>query len=144
MVAGVEATLGIGAPGPLLMLALVAGIWAGPVSGALVGAYAGLCDALLIGHSIAPLMLIGMLSGLGASLLPRWFSRHHLIVNMLAAITASIVFCCMQALASSIQIPDLLSWMLLSCAHNSLWMIAIYGIVLVVSFMHVGKSVSGE
>lgn len=128
--AGVEAAWGGGMPGPLLLVALAAGLWAGPVAGVLVGAGAGLCDAALFGHNLLLTGAVGMACGGGASLVAKWFARRNLLVALLTA--ACFTLLSMPLLTwSSFYHPANLMWAVLRRAcENALWMIPIYGILL--------------
>jgi|GEM_PF-1956171 len=133
LAAGIEAAWGGGMPGPLLLVALAAGLWAGTRTGLLMGAAAGMCGAALFGGNVFFLGLLGMACGGAAGLLTPWLSRHHLLVGLFAA------------LAVSLPVGLLLGWphhrhfagaalaALGRSGENLLWMIPIYGIVLLAS-----------
>ena len=129
--AGAEAAWGGGMPGPLLLVALAAGLWSGPRAGLLAGTAAGVCDAALFGQNLLVYGVLGMASGGGASLLTRWLSRHHLLVAVLCALVVSVLLSLLLGWSSYHHPTSATLAALGRGGENSLWMIAIYGILLV-------------
>lgn len=144
LAAGAEAAWGGGMPGPLLLIALTAGLCAGTRAGLLVGVGAGLCDAALCGRDLIPLALLGMLCGGVAGLLPRWFSSRHLLVGMGTAFVMSLGVSLTWAIGAGNPSPAALLAVLQRGGVNVLWMFAIYGIVLVISFRRANNLLRGE
>ncbi|MHB9023421.1 MAG: hypothetical protein ACYC7E_04490 [Armatimonadota bacterium] len=142
--AGVEAGMGGGPPGPLLLMGVAAGLQAGPLAGMLIGTGAGLIDAALCGRDAFLLVALGLLGGLAASQVSRWFANTHLLVGVVAA--ALISFLLVLPLGAVMRLPlgALLLFALCRAGYNALWMIAIYGIVLVVSQRGSKQVSSGE
>ena len=85
LAAGVETAGGQGMPGPLLIVALAAGLWSGTTAGIVVGFCIGLCEAAWCGQHLFLLTAAGMVCGAAASAVPRWFSHRHLLVALLTA-----------------------------------------------------------
>jgi hypothetical protein len=131
--AGLEAGLAGGPPGPLLLVGAAAGLHAGPVAGIIVGACAGVIDAALCGRDAFPLILLGVLGGLAASQLTRWFARTHLLVGVAAAMLLSFLWAFTLGLGMHLPPGVIFLIALRRTGVNALWMIAIYGIVLVAS-----------
>lgn len=131
--AGVEAAFGGGMPGPLLLTALAAGLWAGGEMGLLVGVGAGLCGAALCGQQVILWVALCALAGMGASILTRWFSRRHLLVGVFTAVSISLVLTFFLALSVHHPLHAAVSLALWRSGVNALWMCAIYGIVLIAS-----------
>ena len=130
--AGVQAAWGGGMPGPVLLLAVMAGLWAGPVAGMLAGAGAGMCDAVLSGQALGMPAVAGLLCGAGAGLLATWCARRHPLIAVGAAIIVSVPLCLVYG-RHDLPLRALLLFAARRAAVNALWMICIYGIVLLVS-----------
>jgi len=130
LAAGVEAAWGGGMPGPLLLVALAAGLWSGPRVGVLVGAGAGLCDAALFGGNILFLGLLGMACGGVAGMLTHWLSRRHLLVGLFTALVISFLVGFLLSWPHHYHLADAALIALRRSGENTLWMIPIYGIVL--------------
>ncbi len=131
--AGVEAVFGDGMPGPLLLVAIAAGIWTGVTGGLVTGAAAGLLGGVISGHGLCWHIAIGMAVGAAASALPRWLAREHLVIAIVGAIIASSLITLVLSLKQGFPMGDALLFALRRSGQNALWMIPIYGIVLIVS-----------
>ncbi len=125
---------GHGVPGPVFLMAVAAGLWAGPVFGLFIGTVAGLVDAILGSQAFIPITLLTMLCATAAGFLPRWVSRRHLLIGLLAAFVSSFLAGAVLALLAGRPMPALFSFAVRRACENALWMIPIYGIVLVISF----------
>jgi hypothetical protein len=130
LAAGVEAAWGGGMPGPLLLVALAAGLWSGARAGLLVGAGAGLCDAALFGGNVVLLGFLGMVSGGAAGVLTPWFSRQHLLVGLLTALAVTFFVGLLLGWPQHHHFADSVLAALARGGENALWMIPIYGMVL--------------
>jgi len=133
LAAGIEAAWGGGMPGPLLLVALAAGLWSGPRAGLAIGAAAGLCDAALFGGSVFSLGLLGMACGGAAGLLTPWLSRQHLLVGLFAALVISFLVGLPLGWPHYSHFTGAMLAALGRSGENLLWMIPIYGIVLLAS-----------
>ncbi|HOF87875.1 MAG TPA: hypothetical protein PLZ36_07190 [Armatimonadota bacterium] len=133
LAAGVEGALGGGAPGPLFLLPLAAGLAGGPVTGLLVGAGAALLASAAGGPALALIALLTLGAGLGAGLLTRWVSARNLLVAGLAAFAASALAALLLALAAGQPPGEAGSFALRRGGVHALWMVAIYSIILVMS-----------
>jgi len=131
--AGLEAAWGGGMPGPLLLVALVAGLWSGPQTGMLVGTAAGLCDAALFGQPLLLCGLIGLGAGAGAGLLTQSFSRRHLLLASMSALVASLLSSLLLGWSAYHYPEEAAVAALRRGGENFLCMIAIYGILLLVN-----------
>lgn len=134
--AGCEFAGGAGAPGPLLLTALAAGLFAGAVPGAIVGACAGLCTAVISGSPLLPITAMFALFAALVSSVGTFFSRRNLLVALSLAVTFSFLITLGWLQLTSVP---LLRALVLSSQRglvNSLWMLAIYGIILVFSIPH--------
>jgi len=131
--AGVEAARGGGAPGPLFLLAVAAGLWAGLPAGLVTGALVGLCSATLCGRDLCWFIILGMAAGGLASILPTWMSNRHLLVGILSAAVISFPIALLTALHAGLPVGSWLWLSALRSGENALWMIPIYGIVLLAS-----------
>jgi len=131
--AGVEAAWGGGMPGPLLLVALAAGLWSGARVGLIVGAVAGLCDAALFGGNVLLLGVLGTACGGGAGLLTLWCSRRHLLVGLFTALIVSFLVGLLLGWPHHHHVAGAALAALALSGENTLWMIPIYGIVLVAS-----------
>lgn len=119
-------------PGPMLLVALAVGLWSGPRAGTVVGAGAGICDAALFDENCMLLGFIGMACGGAAGLLTPWLSRRHLLVGMAAALVISFLAGLLLRWPHHRQLTDAVLAALGRGGENALWMIPIYGIVLLV------------
>jgi len=142
--AGVQMAWGGGTPGPLFLTAIAAGIWAGPIAGLIIGTATGLCAAMLNGKAFMLIALLTMACATAAGYLPRIFSRKHLLVGMLAAFVASFLASITLGALAAQPISALLWFAVRRGGVNSLWMIPIYGIVLVVSMLRAATRDRGE
>ena len=131
--AGVQAACGGGMPGPLLLLALMAGLWSGIGAGMLVGLGAGLCDAALSGHALIPLAFLGMACGAGAGALSGWVAHRHPLVSAMAAVVTSLLICLTFGLLRHLSSHELLFFALRRAGENALWMLLISGIIFILS-----------
>ncbi len=130
--AGCEAAWGGTYPGPLFLLALAAGLAAGPAAGLGVGFAAGLCTAILCGRDLFPLVLCGMISGGLAGIVPRWFSARNILIGIGVAFLASTLVSLGWLLPWRLPAGTLLLHAVRHGGVAALWMFAIYGIVLVI------------
>lgn len=130
---GIEAVIGHGVPGPVFLFALAAGLSSGAFAGAIVGGCAGLCDSVLQGtHSDLYLPLYAI-AGIAAHYVGTYFARRHLLIAMLLAGLGSLCLVLLFGLSARMEFGTLSLAMLMRGIENSLWMFAIYGIVLVLS-----------
>ncbi|HEY3375878.1 MAG TPA: hypothetical protein VGL77_00150 [Armatimonadota bacterium] len=133
LVAGLESALGSGFPGPLLLLAIAAGLSAGRIPGLSIGIAIGFCSAAISGLPLLPLVCIGVFTGLLASYVHRFCSPRHLVV----AACCALLFTFAAGLCVSLIVHTPLAQALLPLCwrslSNALWMVPIYGIVLVFS-----------
>lgn len=120
-------------PGPLLLLALLAGLWSGIGAGMLVGAGAGLCDAALSGHWLVAFMLIGMVCGAGAGVMSDWVAHRHPLVGVTVAVVTSFLLCLIFGLFMHLSSHELLLFAARRAGINALWMLLISGIMFIVS-----------
>lgn len=144
LAAGVQLAAGGGMPGPVFLVAIAAGVWAGLPTGLVVGTLAGLCEALLGQQDFISLAMLTMLSGAAAGLLTRWFARTHLLVGMLAALLTSCIVTLTLGVVHGRPTLAALLFALRRGGENTLWMIPIYGIVLVVSLQRTSSDRRGE
>jgi len=143
LAAGIEAAWGGGMPGPLLLVALAAGLWSGPRVGLLVGAGAGVCDAVLFGGNFMAAGFIGMACGGAAGLLTPWLSKRHLLVGLATALVCSFLVGLLLGWPHHHQLAGAALAALGRGGENTLWMMPIYGIVLLV-FRGENTSMRGE
>lgn len=133
LAAGIEGALGGGTPGPLYLVALVAGLTAGPLAGLCIGAGAGLCGSAMSGAPLLPVALAGMLAGGGAGLLGRWFSTRNLLVCAATTFLASALYALLLALSAHQSLARAGEFAVRRGGVHALWIFAIYSIVLVIS-----------
>ena len=131
--AGVEAARGGGVPGPLLLLGVAAGLWGGPTAGLIVGALAGWCSAALCGRDRWLLTLLSMGAGLLASAVPLWAARRNVLVGVLTALLCTLLVAGALTLLGGGSFSAAARFAAWRSGENGLWMIPIYGIVLLVS-----------
>ncbi|MHB9107290.1 MAG: hypothetical protein ACYDCO_09585 [Armatimonadota bacterium] len=143
LAAGIEAAWGGGMPGPLLLVALAAGLWSGPRAGMIIGAGAGVCDAVLFGGNFMLLGFIGSAGGGAAGLLTPWLSKRHLLVGLAAALVFSFLIGLLLGWPHHRHLAGTVLSALGRGGENSLWMIPIYGIVLL-AFRGEHTSLRGE
>jgi hypothetical protein len=120
-------------PGPLLLLGVAAGLWAGPAAGLIVGALAGWCSAALCGRDLWTLTLLSMAAGALASAVPLWAARRHVLVGVLTAVVCSLLAAAALTLLGGGTLADAARFAAWRSGENGLWMIPIYGIVLLLS-----------
>ena len=137
--AALEAACGGGMPGPLLLLALAAGLAGGLQYGLLIGAAAGLCSSLLTGAYLPVFVVVGMLTGAAASIIPRYFSRRNLLIAVGAAGCCSLLICLLWGAWFHLSLQSALLFACRRGLCNALWMFPIYGIVLVFSDERVSR-----
>ena len=135
IIAGIEAAMGTGFPGPLFMLTLAAGFSSGSLAGVIVGMLAGLCS-VVSGGSFFLSPLIGVALGLTGGLCARYFSRRNLLVAILMGLLFSFVLSMLLQIGTHRALPQVLQFALWRGLFNALWISAIYGIVLVLSTRH--------
>ena len=143
LAAGLEAAWGGGMPGPMLLVALAAGLWSGPRAGMVVGAGAGICDAVLFGENFLLLGFIGMAGGGAAGLLAPWLSKRHLLVGLAAALVISFLAGMVLGWPHHHHLTGAVLAALARGGENTLWMIPIYGIVLL-AFRGENSALRGE
>jgi hypothetical protein len=117
----------------MLLVALAAGLWSGPRAGMLLGAGVGMCDAALFGGNFSLLVLIGLACGGLASVVTRWLSRRHLLVGLLTALAASVLIRLLLAWPYDSDLVGIVVPALHRAGVNVMWMIPIYGVVLLSS-----------
>ena len=144
LAAGAEAACGRGVPGPLFLVAVAAGLCAGPLAGLLIGMIAGLADAILGSQSFIATVLLTMTCATATGFLSHWFARRHLLVAVFAAFANSLLAGAILAVLAGQSASTLLSFAVHRAGENTLWMIPIYGIVLVVSWQRSTGSFRGE
>lgn len=144
LAAGAETACGWGMPGPVFLVAIAAGLWAGPWTGACIGAAAGLADAILGSQTFAATAVLTIGCATAAGLLARWLARRHLLVGLLAAFASSLLAGVLLAALTGQPAPALLRSAAARAGENTLWMIPIYGIVLVVSWQRSTVRMRGD
>ncbi|MHB9134652.1 MAG: hypothetical protein ACYDBB_26560 [Armatimonadota bacterium] len=142
--AGVDFAFGNGLPGPLLLIALAAGLWSGTVAGLLVGCAAGLCAAAMTGHGAVLATFFCASGGALASLLPRWYSRRHLLIAMVLAGLVTGIITLLLGLVAHQPLSQLLRYTCWRSAANILWMIPIYGSIILLAPAGSRRNTSGE
>ncbi len=135
---------GRGVPGPVFLVAVAAGLWAGPLTGLLIGTAAGLTDAMLGSQTFIATPLLCMACATATGLLSRWLARRHLLVGVFAACVTSLLAAGALAALSGRPAPALVSFAVFRAGENTLWMIPIYGIVLVMSWQRSTAGMRGE
>jgi hypothetical protein len=130
LAAGCEAGFGIGFPGPLLLVALAAGLASGPTTGAVVGLFAGLCGAALAGSGHIGLCAAGAGAGALMGVASSWVSRRNPAWALLAAGVASLCFALLLGLLAQRGFGHAGRLALQQAGINMLWMIPVYGGVL--------------
>ncbi len=144
LAAGAETASGWGMPGPVFLVAVAAGLWAGPTAGLLMGTIAGLTDAILGGQTFMATALLTIACATATGFLGRWLARRHLLVGLFAAFATSLLAGVILALLAGQSASALLSFAASRAGENTLWMIPIYGIVLVISWQRSTVSIRGE
>jgi hypothetical protein len=133
LAAGIEGALGRGMPGPVFLVALAAGLSAGPRAAMLIAAGAGLCASAVSGIPLLPVTLGCLVVASSASLLARWFSTRNLLVCATAAFVTSALAALLFALSAHQSLAQAGEFAIRRGGENALWIFAIYSIVLVVS-----------
>lgn len=130
LAAGAEAAAGGGAPGPLWLVALAAGLRCGASTGMAVGCAAGASGAALAGTGVLVTIPLGMVGAWGVSLLPRWLSAQNLLIGMLAAaiLTLPVAFTLLVAAHQPVGAAAMAA--VARAGINAAWMAPIYGITL--------------
>jgi hypothetical protein len=126
-------TVGGAMPGLLLLVALVAGLVSPTPVAVLVGACAGVCDAVVSGGEFALCVLLSLAASGAGIQIARRFSRWNLLTGMGTA--ALVSFFCAACIGLMSNLP-LQGAMLSGAQHawqNALWIIPIYGMVFLVS-----------
>jgi len=124
---------GWGMPGPVFLVAIAAGLWAGPMTGLLIGVIAGLTNAIFGSQTFVVTTLITMACATASGYIARWLARRHLLVGLLTAFATSLCAVIILALLAGQPILTLWSFAVYRAGENSLWMILIYGVILVPS-----------
>jgi len=133
LAAGAEAAWSGGMPGPMLLVAVAAGLLVGPAAGMLLGVLAGISEAALFGGSILLQGLLGLGCGGCASLIARWCAPRHLLVAAATAAVLSFPAALLAGWPHYHQPAAVALAALRRSGENALWMVAIYGIVLLLS-----------
>jgi hypothetical protein len=133
LVAGGEAAVGGGFPGPLLLLALAAGLSGGPTLGAVVGACAGFLGGVLAGGGHFALAATGAAAGALAGAAAPWISRRNPIWALLAAALVSFLISLLLCLLWHRGGGEAVRFAALRAGQNMLWMLPIYGAVLLLA-----------
>lgn len=131
--AGVEAAWHGGLPGPMLLVALAAGLLVSPTAGMILGVLAGVGETALFGGPVLLNGTLGLLCGLAGGVIARWCAPRNLFVGVGAALLLSFPATLLVSWSSYSLLSDAALMALRRSGENALWMTAIYGIVLLLS-----------